>query len=141
MQDETEYWDSVLNKKIKPVFNTDSDKITIKDCCENIEFLDKGETSYLINDANQVIISEKQPDINYFGRTISSSRYTNYLLDPNLGKISLDSYAPIKRNETLRLYNRDSYLFSSFNFPFFSFLVVQLAMDVIFYFILSPAYL
>ena len=59
--------------------------------------------SLKINDVNQVVFSERRQDTTLFGRTLLSTAAKSYLQDPNLGRISLNEYVSIGRNENLWL--------------------------------------
>ena len=61
--------------------------------------------SFHINDLNQVIICEGQENTGPLAKILPPSHYKNYLVDPNLGTISLDGYISVKRNEDLCLIN------------------------------------
>ncbi len=65
-----------------------------------------GSSSYNINDHNQLIICEeeqRQQRIGFLEKLIPSSQIKNYLIDPNIGKISFDGYVPVGMHENLVL--------------------------------------
>ena len=64
---------------------------------------DTGSSSYEINDANQIIITGGMENIKFLGKYLYTTKSKNYLLDPNLGRISLDGYVPVGRHENLCL--------------------------------------
>lgn len=64
---------------------------------------DPDSSSYNINDHNQIIISEGQKRFGFLNNILKPPPNKNYLIDPNLGMISLDGYVPVGRHENLVL--------------------------------------
>jgi probable HAF family extracellular repeat protein len=62
-----------------------------------------GSSYVYINDLNQVIICEAQEYTGFMGKIIYPQQTKNFLVDPNLGRISLNGYISINRNENLCL--------------------------------------
>ena len=60
-------------------------------------------SSYNINDHNQIIVSEGQKHVGFLNNILKPPPNKNYLIDPNLGMISLDGYAFVGRHENLVL--------------------------------------
>ncbi len=58
---------------------------------------------FRINDLNQAIIVEPQEYTGFLKKFIPALQIKNYLVDPNLGTISLDGYISLERNENLSL--------------------------------------
>lgn len=56
---------------------------------------------FLINDLNQVTISEDREYTGPLAKILPHPQRKHYLVDPNLGTISLDGYVPVGRNENL----------------------------------------
>jgi probable HAF family extracellular repeat protein len=70
---------------------------------QNIFKSDTGSTSYEINDLNQITITEGRDKIYLFGKYLYTPKNKNLLIDPNLGRISLDEYISLDKNERLTL--------------------------------------
>ncbi len=60
-------------------------------------------STFLINDLNQVTISEDREYIGTLAKILPHPQRKHYLVDPNFGTISLDDYISVKRNENLCL--------------------------------------
>lgn len=59
--------------------------------------------SFHINDLNQVIICEGREYTGPLAKILPTLQYKNFLVDPNLGTVSLDGYIPVGRHENLCL--------------------------------------
>ena len=69
----------------------------------NIFKSDIGSTSYEINDLNQITITEGKESFYLFDRYLITPKFKNFLIDPNLGRISLYGYITLGRNERLTI--------------------------------------